>query len=134
VRLAPLAAVVALAGCGADPVDRRPDDRRAAQQALTGHERRLLRAYEGRIQTHCVRVARSLVDPAARPTPEQERGAFAAADLLAGLVARKPRAELDVGQDLRLYLSDVIENLEGSNCDPRMITRLEQSLAEIRAS
>lgn len=126
--------MLALAGCGGDSPAGRSEERPAAPQRLTASERRLLRAYEGRIQSHCVRVARSVVDPAARPTAAQERRAFAAADLLAGLVARKPRAELDVGQDLRLYMSDVIENLEGSNCDPRMIARLEKSLAEIRGA
>ena len=36
-----------------------------------------------------------------------------------------------MGQDLRLFLSDVIENLDGSNCDPRMRARLEQALRAI---
>ena len=126
-RLAPLFAVLVLLGCG-DSRDATPPE----PQTLTRDERRLLATYEGRIAEHCVRVARSLVDPARAPTPAQERRAFAAADQLAALVARKPRAPLDAGQDLRLFLSDVIENLEGSNCDPRMIARLEQRSAEIR--
>ena len=126
-RVAPLLAVFALIGCGDSPDAAPPQP-----QKLTADERRLLVTYEGRIQQHCVRVARSLVDPARAPTPAQEQRAFAAADDLAALVGRKPRAEVDVGQDLRLYLSDVIENLEGSNCDPRMIARLEGWLARIR--
>ena len=87
--------------------------------------------YEGRIQKHCVRVARSLVDPSAAPSADQQQHAFAAADALGSLAARKPTAEIDVGQDLRLFLSDLIENLEGSNCDPRMRARLEQALSAI---
>ncbi len=130
-RLAPLIAMLALAGCGADAGGPPPEAPRTPQR-LTADERRLLRVYEGRIQAHCVRVARSLVDSREGPSPAQARRAFAAADMLAAIVARKPRAEVDVGQDALLYLSDVVENLEGSNCDPRMIARLERSLAAIR--
>ena len=81
-----------------------------------------------------MRVARSLVDPRAAPSPGQERAAFGAADRLLGLAARKPTAPLGAGQDLRLFVSDVVENLEGSNCDPRMIARLERGLARIPRS
>lgn len=98
---------------------------------LTDAERRLVATYEGRIQEHCVRVARSLADLRAAPSPGQQRRALEAADALGALAARKPTAEIDVGQDLRLFLSDVIENLDGSNCDPRMRARLEQALGAI---
>lgn len=125
-RFAPLLAVLVLLGCG-DSRDTPPPP----PQTLTRDERRLLMTYEGRITQHCVRVSQSLVDPGRAPTTAQERRAFAAADQLAALVARKPRSEVDVGQDLRLYLSDVIENLEGSNCDQRMVARLERWLAGI---
>ncbi|HEV2811867.1 MAG TPA: hypothetical protein VGW10_01340 [Solirubrobacteraceae bacterium] len=129
-RTAPLLAIVLAAGCGGGSDD---PPRAAPPARLTADERRLVREYEGRIQTHCVRVARSLVDRRAAPTAAQERRAFAAADALAALVARKPTAPVDVGQDLRLYLSDVVENLEGSNCDPRMVARLERALGAIDA-
>jgi hypothetical protein len=98
---------------------------------LTGEERRSVATYEGLIQEHCGRVARSLADPSAAPSPGQQRRALEAADALGALAARKPTAEIDAGQDLRLFLSDVIENLEGSNCDPRMRARLEQALRAI---
>jgi hypothetical protein len=99
--------------------------------ALTAAERSAIAAYDGRIQAHCVRVARSLAEPGAAPTPAQQRDAFAAADALGALAARKPTAPLGAGQDLRLFLADVIENLEGSNCDPRMRARLGQALRAI---
>lgn len=51
-----------------------------------------------------------------------------------GLAAAKPTAPLGAGQDLRLFVTDVAENLEGSNCDPRMIARLERGLARIPRS
>ena len=128
------AAVVsgAVAGCGGDDTGSDSDRARPAPApVLTSAERRLVATYEGRIQEHCVRVARSLADPSAAPSPGQQQRAFAAADALGSLAARKPTAEIDVGQDLRLFLSDLIENLEGSNCDPRMRARLEQALSVI---
>ena len=94
----------------------------------------MIETYDSRIATHCARVSRSLVDPKAGPTPRQTRQAFAAAQGLIALAAEKPAAQLGAGQDLRLFVSDVLENLEGSNCDPRMIGRLEQGLAEIPVS
>ena len=128
-RAAPvIAAAIFAAGCGgsdAEPARTQPPAK------LTAAERRLITTYEGRIQAHCVRVARSLADPRAAPSPREERSAFEAADALAALAASKPTAMVDVGQDLRLYLSDVVENLEGSNCDPRMLARLERALAAI---
>jgi len=88
-------------------------------------------AFDKRIQAHCVRVAASLTDPDAAPTPREKQNAFAAADGLIALAARKPTAPLGAGQDTRLFLSDVVENLEGFNCDPRMISRLERGLSGI---
>ena len=128
-RVAPVFfAIVVVAGCGGD----RPDPPAPAPPAkLTAQERRLVKSYEARITIHCARVARSLVDRAAGPSAAQQQRAFEAADALAGLVASKPTAPVDVGQDLRLYLSDVVENLEGSNCDPRMVSRLEDALRAI---
>ncbi len=128
-RVAPaFVAIVVAAGCGGQDAERAEP---AAPSKLTAQERRLVATYEARIAQHCVRVARSLVDRAAAPSPAQQRRAFEAADALAALVASKPTAPVDVGQDLRLYLSDVVENLEGSNCDPRMVSRLEDALRAI---
>ena len=119
-----------LLGCGG-AADNDASTRTATPSALTNAERRLIATYEGRIQKHCVRVARSLADPRAAPSPDQQRRALETADALGALAARKPTAQIDVGQDLRLFLSDVIENLEGSNCDPRIRARLEQALRSI---
>ncbi len=91
----------------------------------------MLAAYDRRIQAHCLRVGRSLVEPQAAPSARQEERAFAAADALIALAAEKPGAPLGAGQDTRLFLADVLENLEGSNCEPRMVARLEQGLAGI---
>ena len=145
-RTALLAALAAAllpiaAGCGGDPAQEPAAQEPAAQapaaqapQTLTAKERRLVGSYERAIESHCVRVARSLVDPGAAPSRRQQEDAFAAADELVALAASKPTAPYGPGQDLRLFVSDVVENLDGSNCDPRMIGRLEQGLAGIPVS
>ena len=119
-----------LAACGGDTGE--PLEQEAARPPrVTASERQLIEAYDSRIATHCVRVSRGLVDPAARPSPQQTRSAFTAARRLLALAAEKPGAPLGAGQDLRLFVSDVVENLQGSNCDPRMIDLLASGLAEI---
>jgi hypothetical protein len=104
---------------------------RGKPERLGPAERREVNALEAEIAAHCIAVARSLVDPRTRPSRAEERRAFSAADRLLELARRKPRAPLGAGQDLRLFVSDVAENLEGSNCDPRMIARLERGLRGI---
>jgi hypothetical protein len=124
------------AGCGDDPAPpavTTTAEAPAPPASLTSQEQRLLTAYDRRINAHCVRVSTAIADPSAAPTPAQRKRAFEAADALVDLAAAKPDAPLGAGQDARLFLADVIENLEGSNCDPAMIARLEQGLAEIPA-
>jgi hypothetical protein len=118
-------------GCGDDEPF---DDAAPPATRLTAEERRAVDVYERQIQAHCNRVARSLVEPGAGPSRRQEERAFAAADALVALAAEKPTAPVGPGQDLRLFVSDVTENLEGSNCDPRMIARLEEGLGGIPPS
>lgn len=120
------------AGCGEnDPSDPIAPSTPPAEAGLSAAEKRALTGYDRQISRHCVRVTRSFVDPARGPTEQQEERAFAAAQALIALAAAKPTAQLGAGQDTRLFLSDVIENLGGSNCDPRMIAVLSQGLAEI---
>lgn len=130
-RHAPLALVALAVGCGGSSAPPTPSPERTPQPPLTRGERDLVRDLESRLTRHCVRFARSFVVPRATVRPEQERAAFAAADRLVALAARSPRAPLGAGQDLRLFLSDTVENLEGANCDPRLLSRLEQGLGRI---
>ena len=129
-----LLAIVLLlaAGCGEDePAPAPVTVASTPAPTVAAADRDRLRSLEARIQRHCVAVSRSLVDPADAPTPEQATRAFAAADDLIAMVRADPRSDLGAGQDLRLYLSDVIENLQGSNCDPRMLDRLRQGRGTI---
>lgn len=124
-----------MASCGgagpAAPDSAGPPQPAATARPATAVERSTLTRLERRIQLHCTRVARSLADPSARPTPAQERRAFAAADAMLDLATRSPTADLGAGQDLRLFIADVVENLEGSNCDPRLRGHLARGLRRI---
>ena len=130
-HLTTILAAALLGACGASEPRARPAPTPAAARSATEDERRALRRAEARIQRHCVAVSRSVVDPEAAPSPAERERADAAADRLVAVVRANPRADLGAGQDLRLFLADVIENLEGSNCDPRMIERLERGLATV---
>lgn len=133
VTAATLASASAGVGCGGgdEPAETSAPPAPAAAASLTGEERRALGRYDRLIQGHCVRVAESILGSGAGPSARQEMRAFAAADALVALAAEKPGAPLGAGQDTRLFLSDVLENLDGSNCDPRMTALLGQGLAQI---
>ena len=119
-------------GCGDEARDPAAPSVQSSQAArLSAAERRRVAELDRRIAVHCVRVTRSLVRPRAAPTGRERERAFTAADGLIALVAANPTAPLGAGQDLRLLLSDTIENLEGSNCDPAMLAHLEQGLASV---
>ncbi len=100
---------------------------------MTEGERRRRRVAGGRLACHGVAVSRGLVDPDEAPTRAERARAFAAADEMIAVARAKPKALVDVGQDARLYLGDVVENIEGSNCDPAMVDYLERGFARIPA-
>jgi hypothetical protein len=99
--------------------------------ALTGAERDALADDEASILEYCRARALSLTNPDKRPTVGQQARALEAVDALVALAAEKPAARVERQVDLGLYLGDLAENLEGSNCDPQIVARLEQGLAQV---
>ena len=101
-----------------------------AIQPLTRAERQLLEQSEGQLAAYCSRRLSPSGQP--RPPSAQERGrALAVVDELIALAERKPGVEVTTGVDLRLALGDLVENLEGANCDPAVIARLSEGLVGI---
>jgi hypothetical protein len=123
---------IALAGCG-DGEEPVPTSEVPATDAgrLTAEERDLVEESERAIVAYCRRVALGLADPGKRPTVSQQARAFEAVDALIELAAEKPGARFRPGVDVRLFMGDLAENLEGANCDPNVIARLEEALATL---
>jgi hypothetical protein len=121
--------VLVLLGCGDEDA---PDTIAPppGAESLTRAERGLLARSERQLAGYCARRLSPSGQPRA-PSPRERAEAIASADRLIALAERKPHAEVETGVDLRLALGDLIENLEGANCDPAVIARLGEGLAGI---
>ena len=100
------------------------------QAPLTPAEMKVIDGAREAVDGYCVEVAAALSGERAVTEPARER-ATAAIDRLAALAARNPDATAPDGTDASLALSDIAEFLEGSNCDSRLIERIEEQLGAI---
>ena len=124
----------ALAGCGDDEDAAGTTTTSAGASAeLTSAERDLVSDSEAAIVDYCRRRALGLTDADKRPTAGQQARALEAVDAMVGLAGDKPKAEVRRGVEVSLFLGDLTENLEGSNCDPLIVGRLQQGLASLPA-
>ena len=124
---------VAACGCGDGGT---AGEERTAQPAgsaarLTADDRRLVAESDTAIQIYCRKRALALTDPEKRPTVGQQARALEAVDALVALAREKPAARLRPGIDVRLFVGDLTENLEGSNCDPQIVARLHEGLSSL---
>lgn len=101
---------------------------------LTADERDALDRDETAIAGYCRARALSLTNPGKRPTVGQQARALEGVDAMLALAGQKPNAEVRPGVELSLYLGDFAENLEGSNCDPQIVTRLDEGLVQLEAA
>ena len=126
--------VLALGGCGDDDGSPGASDNAPAPveaQRLTAGERNLVARTERRIQAYCADLALSVTGQREPPSAADRARAFAAVDSLIKLASEKPAASVQPNVDLRLHVGDIAENLQGSNCDPAIITALDQGLATL---
>jgi hypothetical protein len=121
-----------VAGCGGGG-----DDGAAATVPrpgpLSAGQRRQVDRAEQRIAAYCRRYGRSVGQGRGAPPAGAQRRGFAATDELIALARQNPQGVVRPGLDLRTLLGDVAENLEGSNCDPRLVARLERALTLLPA-
>jgi hypothetical protein len=91
----------------------------------------MVREDERAIQSYCSQFALYAAGQRKAPPASLQRRALAAVDDLIRLARDKAFARVERGVNLRLAISDLAENLEGSNCDPRIIGGLNQGLSEV---
>jgi hypothetical protein len=103
----------------------------AAARRLTSAEQTLVDRSERTVQRYCGKLALSLTGRARPPSAEEASRAFAATDRLIELARAKPAASLENRVEMGLFLGDLAEDLEGSNCDSRLVERIDQALATL---
>jgi hypothetical protein len=121
---------LALAACGdgGSPGTTGTTPTPAEARRLTADEQDLVTRSDRTVERYCARLALSLTGQRKPPSAEDQVRAFAATDRLIELAQEKPAARLETGVDMGLFLGDLAEDLEGSNCDPRLVERLDQGL------
>lgn len=123
------AAVVVLTGCGSqEPANTRdittePPVRPAK---LPASQQRQAFSSQQAVSAYCRHRTLSLRGPQPPPSERDARRAFAAADRLVELARARPFDLVQTGVDMRLYLSDLIEDLGNLDCDPALVSRLEE--------
>lgn len=130
IALLALSCALLAAGCGEDQPDSGAAGTATTQEpaALSGAERRSFDRAVAQIQRHCRTWARRIT--AGKPlTGEQSERAAGAVDTLLELARTKPRAPIGTAADVRLRVGDIAESVEGANCDPLLLERLETGLA-----
>ena len=103
----------------------------AAAKRLTADEQSLVTRSDRTVERYCGKLALSLTGQRKPPSVEEQSRAFAATDRLIELAREKPAARVDTGVDMGLFLGDLAEDLEGSNCDSRLVERIDQGLATL---
>lgn len=131
-----LALALVHVGCGSDestPAQTAPGagDHRPAPPKLSAADRALVRRSESAIVAYCERAAIAVTAGGRPPSERQRRSALGAVDALVGLAGEKPDATVRAGVDLRLLVGDLTEDLQGANCDPAIVARLDAGLASI---
>jgi hypothetical protein len=129
VALSILGVAAGLAACGDDDGGESAGTVRDGEATLSRPEIRTIRAAQAEVAGYCARQARALAGQAPAPSPRDLEAVTEALDELGALAEEKPEAETPDGASVRLALGDIAENLEGTNCDPRLVERIDTILA-----
>jgi hypothetical protein len=102
-----------------------------AAKRLTADEQAVVTRSDRTVERYCGKLALSVTGRARPPSAEEASRAFAATDRLIELARAKPAASIENGVEMELFLGDLAEDLEGSNCDSRLVERIDQALATL---
>jgi hypothetical protein len=98
---------------------------------LTAAEAETIVVAREAVGRYCARIA----ERGGAPPPAREfDGVTGALDELAALARRRPNDVDPSGASAELALGDIAENLEGSNCDSRLVERIDEQLAALPGS
>jgi hypothetical protein len=125
--------LIAIASCGdgGPPGTAGTAPASAEARRLTAEERQLAFQSRGTVERYCAELALSLSGRRKPPSGQDQARVFTATDRLIELAREKPAARVEPGVDTELFLGDLAEDLEGSNCDPRLVERIDQGLATL---
>jgi hypothetical protein len=98
---------------------------------LTAAESETIVVARESVGRYCTRIAQRR---GALPSAGEFDGVAAALDELAALARRRPNDVDPSGASAELALGDIAENLEGSNCDSRLVERIDEQLAALPGS
>ncbi len=119
-----------IAGCGGDDGATGTTFEESTSR-LTRAESRMITVAERRVQGYCAERARALFGEGEPPSAADLREVDDALVALAELAERRPEAETAAGVTARLALGDIAEDLEGTNCDERLVAHINSILAEL---
>jgi hypothetical protein len=128
-----LAIAASLAACG-DGDGGSGGATSAAPERLTEAEKREIGRAQTAIAEYCRRFTRAVLTGGKAPSQAAQGRGLEAVERLISLARAKPSATYRTGVDMRLLLGDTAEDLEGSNCDGRLVQRLDQALAALPRS
>jgi hypothetical protein len=129
--LAVLSTLTALAGCGGEGSSGKPS--RAQTSPFSAAEQAAIREAQTEIRSYCRQLSRYLARRRGPPTQAENGRAYGAVDRLAAIARLKPAVETEAGRTARELLGDLAEDLEGSNCAPNVVQRIDQALAALPA-
>jgi hypothetical protein len=127
--------VVTLGGCGGDD----GASTTASARRLTPDERLTARHAERAIYGYCRRLARFAQGKGRKLPVGARSSAYEGVGSLTSLMREKPFAPVStglVGQrvDLYVHVGDIAEDLQGANCDPAIVDRIDQALGSVDVS
>jgi hypothetical protein len=99
---------------------------------LSAPQQAAVRGTQRRIQSYCRDLVLFLERRRRAPTTSETARTYDAVDRLVAIARAEPRAtHPETGRTVRELLGDISEDLQGSNCAPNVIERIERGLATL---
>jgi hypothetical protein len=100
-------------------------------QRLSAREQTVVSDAQRAIRSHCRQIALFVSRRGSQPSSSQTERTFRAVDNLIALARQKPDPLYQGREDLRDLLNDMAEDLDGTNCSPPLLDRIEEGLRTV---